>query len=120
MNAFDLIAPMSRAPSCDAWGNIRNTPVKVIEESHDDNFVKIFIYEIGGRFYYGYQIKAGKMLKQKAANINDQSFETKDLARVYGCVEIETACNSNKNTRKLFAEFKRIANAQLELFLMED
>jgi hypothetical protein len=120
MNTSILVSPADTNSTRDAWGNIRNTPVKVIEESHDDNFVKIFIYEIDGCFYYGYQIKVGKTICQKTANISDKPFGTKDLARIYGCNEVENTCNSNKNTRKLFAEFKRIANAQLELFPMED
>jgi hypothetical protein len=120
MTASVLVSPVGGNSSCDAWGNIRAAPVKTIEESHDDNFVRVFVYEIDGAFYSGWQMKVGKMIRQKAANINDRNFNTKDLARIYGCMEVETACASNKNTRKLFSEFKRIASAQLELFPLED
>lgn len=115
-----VLAPIAGNSVCDAWGNIRNDPIKIIEESDDDNFVKVFVYEIDGAFYFGYQINVGKTIRQKAANINDRSFKTKELARIYGCAEVETACNSNKNTRKLFAGFKKIKYAQPELFAEED
>jgi hypothetical protein len=120
MNASVLVAPMSDNSVCDAWGNIRAAPVKTIEESHGDNFIKVFIYEAKGAFYFGYQIKVGKTIQQKSANINDRAFDTKDLARIYGCSEAQAACGSNKNTLKLFAEFKKIKNAQPELFAQED
>lgn len=120
MNASVLTAPVSDNSLCDAWGNIRTEPIKTIEETHEDNFVKVFIYEIGGVFYFGYQLKVGKTISQKAANINDDAFDTQELARIYGCAEVEIACNSNKNTRKLFADFKRVKDAQPELFAWED
>jgi hypothetical protein len=115
-----LLTHRSTNSSCDAWGNIRIAAVKVIEETHEENFVRLFIHEVCGAFYFGYQIQVGKTVRQKSANINDRSFEKKELARIYGCMEIQSTCNSNKNTRKLFAEFNRIANAQQELFPQED
>jgi hypothetical protein len=119
MNASILALPAAVNAVCDVWGNIRADPIKIIEETHDDNFVNLFIYEIDGAFFFGYQIKVGKTICQKAANIDDETFETQELARVFGCAEIQNACNSNKNTRKLFAGFKKIKDAQLELFPLE-
>jgi hypothetical protein len=112
-----VLAPAQReCGTCDRWGNIRAAPVKVVEETRGDNFIKVLLYEVDGLFYFGYQIKVGKTLRQKAANIHGRSFGTKELARICGCAEVEVTCNSNKNTRKLFTEFKKIAGAQLELF----
>ena len=101
---------------CDAWGNIRGEPAGSTEERHGDYYVKIFIYGVDGRFYYGYQIKIGTMIRQKTANIKDRSFSTAELARSSASVEIERVCGTNKNVNKLFADFIRIRYNQGSLF----
>ena len=102
--------------ACDAWGNIRTEPAGGTEERHGDYYVKIFIYSVEGKFFYGYQLKIGTMIRQKAANIKDRSFSTAELARSACSIEIERVCNSNKNVKKLFADFIRIRYNQGSLF----
>jgi len=113
---ISLVPPAPPNAVCDAWGNIKGEPAGSIEERHCEHYVKIFIYSVDGRFYYGYQIKVGTMIRQKAANINDRNFPTAELARSSASVEIERVCSTNKNVNKLFADFIRIRYNQGSLF----
>jgi len=102
--------------SCDAWGNIQGEPFCVVAERHSDYSVKIFIYCVENRFYYGYQINIKTMIRQKTACVNDRSFGSADYARSAASIEIEKACNENKNVRKAFADFVQIRYNQGSLF----
>ena len=101
---------------CDAWGNICVEPCGQIEERHGDYFVRIFIHNFNDRYYYGYQLKIGTMIRQRVANAKDQGFSTTEIARSSASVEIERVCNTNKNVKKLFADFLRIRYNQGTLF----
>jgi hypothetical protein len=116
VRAISLVPPSPQGGSCDAWGNIRGEPSGSVDERHDNHFVKLLVYQKDGRFYYGYQIKIGTMIKQKTANIKDRSFTSEDGARGAASIEVERVCNSNKNVKKLFAEFIRIRYNQRTLF----
>ena len=111
-----LIPSAPPGESCDTWGNIQGEPLCTVEERHGNGFVRIFIFSAGGRFYYGYQISIGTMVKQKTANINAHSFGSADFARSAASIEIERICNTNKNVKKMFADFIKIRYNQGSLF----
>jgi len=107
---------MPKGETCDTWGNIQGEPICVIEERQGDWFVKIHIYCIENRYYYGYQINIKKMIKQKTACVNGQSYSSANYARSAASIEIEKTCNENKNVRKIFADFIQIRYNQGSLF----
>jgi len=113
---ISLIPSKPPGESCDTWGNIQGEPLCTVEERHGNCFVRIFIFCVNGRFYYGYQINIGTMVKQKTANINDHSFSSADFARSAASIEIERICNTNKNVKKIFADFIKIRYNQRSLF----
>jgi hypothetical protein len=118
-DAIRKISLIPAAPpdsSTDAWGNIRGAPIGGIEECHGDWFVKISVCCVDGRYYYGYQLKVGTKIKKKAANINDRSFTTAELARSSASIESERVCGRNKNVNKLLADFIRRRYNQGSLF----
>ena len=117
--AIKKISLIPHAPtdeSYDTWGNIQGEPFCVIEERHGEYFVKIFIYCVENSFYYGYQINIKTMIRQKVASVNNRSFDSVDYARSAASIEIEKACNENKNVRKIFANFIQIRYNQGSLF----
>lgn len=105
-----------KANICDAWGNLRIPPVKTIEEIHGDNFLKLFIYELDGLFYYGFQLKLGGVIRQKTANIKDVAHKTREAARITGCREIQAIGTANRSVKKVFADFSKIRYDEPELF----
>jgi len=113
---ISLIPHVPTGESCDTWGNIQGEPFSVIEERHGDWYVKIFIYRVQNRYYYGYQINIKTMIRQKTASVNNRSFDSVDYARSAASIEIERACNENKNARKIFADFVQIRYNQGSLF----
>jgi hypothetical protein len=65
--------------TCDSWGNIKTPPIKACEETHGENFIKIFVYSYSGGYLYGCQAKVEKMVRQRRPNIGQtplQSVET--------------------------------------------
>jgi len=114
--SISLIPLVPPGESCDAWGNIQGEPFCAVEERHGNSFVRILIFRAAGRFYYGYQINIGTMIKQKTANMNDHSFSSADFARSAASIEIERICNTNKNVKKMFVDFIRIRYNQGSLF----
>jgi hypothetical protein len=100
----------------DTWGNMRGEPQKLIEETHGDNFVKISIYDAGGLYCYGYQLKMGTVLRQKAANIGAAMYKTPEAARDAAGNEIAGICAGNKNSKRMFADFINIRYNQADLF----
>ena len=113
---ISLAPPEPPHEACDAWGCIRNEPVGTISEHIFEDYVKIYIYCVDSKYYYGYHIKIGTMLRQKAASINDRSFGNADHARAAASIEIESVCNTNKNVKSAFADFIRIRYNQGSLF----
>jgi hypothetical protein len=114
MNA--VIPPAEEDGAVDRWGNLRGDPQRVIDERHGDYFIKVMIYRYRDFFYYGYQLKVGTMIRQRAANVSGQVFKTPETARMAASLEIEKACAENKNVRKLFADFTMIRYSQGSLF----
>lgn len=100
----------------DIWGNLHASPTLAIEERHDGNFIRIQIYETGGVFLFGYQLKLGGVVKQKAPNTADAAFETADAARTAARKEIQLIGNANRSVRKIFAGFNKIRYNEQELF----
>jgi hypothetical protein len=100
----------------DIWGNLRGDPHKVIEETHEENTVKVFIYKVDTFFYYGYQLKVGTLLRQRAANIEALAYKTEWSAREAAGKEIEIICVGNKNSKKHFEEFTKIRYIEHDLF----
>ena len=100
----------------DTWGNLRGDPLCVIDEAHGDNFVKILIYKADGFFAYGFQLKVGTVIRQKAANIGGAVFKSEGEAREAAGIEIEAVCAANKNSKKYFAEFSKIRYIEYDLF----
>jgi hypothetical protein len=99
-----------------AFGAITLDPVKSIVESHSKNFVKIFIYECAGRFYFGYQLKVERIIRQKKANVADTSYDKADAARLAAREEIKGICGSNRFIRDILEDFVSIVYNQPELF----
>jgi hypothetical protein len=116
VRSISLIPPAPPSGSCDAWGNIRGEPDGTAEERHGEDSVKITVHYTDGRWFYGYQIKIGTMIKQKAANVKDHPFSSADFARSAASIEVERVCNTNKNVKRIFAEFIRIRYNQGSLF----
>jgi len=100
----------------DRWGNFRIAPEKTIEEIHDGNFVRVFFYQDDNKYFFGYQIKIEKMIKQKVANKNDKSYDSIEAARVNACRTIQNICTANRGARKLISNFDKIRYNQPTLF----
>jgi hypothetical protein len=100
----------------DTWGNLRGDPLKVIEEAHDGNTVKVLIYRVDDTFCYGYQLKMGTLIRQKAANIGEAIHKDEAAARKAAGNEIAAICETNKNSKKFFADFEKIHYNQYDLF----
>jgi hypothetical protein len=100
----------------DTWGNLRGDPHKVIEETHGENTIKVFIYQADGRFYYGYQLVVGTLIQQRVANIGAVAYKTEGAAREAAGKEIEIICAGNKNSKKYFDEFTQIRYIEYDLF----
>jgi hypothetical protein len=113
---FAVPPPEAESGDCDAWGNIRLDPVETIEEAHGGNFVKIFIYEYRGAYFYGFQIKIEKVVRQKAANVNDAPLKALEAARKAARGMIIRICRENHVIKRLFADFAVIGYNQPELF----
>jgi hypothetical protein len=100
---------------CDTWGNFQNEPVKIIEENHGGNFIKIIIYKYETGFYYGFQLKLDKVIRQKIANIKDTPIDTEEKARRAARYEL-TGLTSEAKLRRVFIKFDKICYNQPELF----
>jgi len=100
----------------DTWGNLRGEPVRIIDEAHGSNFVKVFIYKTGDLFAYGFQLRVGTVIRQKAANIGGATFNSEGAAREAAGVEIAAICATNKNSKKYFAEFAKVRYNNYDLF----
>jgi hypothetical protein len=103
------------AKRIDHWGNIRDIPFEMVTERHADNFVIITIYGNDCGFSYGFQLKIGRLIRQKTANIKDTIFKTADAAFSGAKSEIRRLLYSPK-MRKLSADFVNIWYNQPELF----
>lgn len=121
--------PLSSVPETeyyDQWGNLKGTPAKTIEENHAENFVKIFIYQYSSintvinhrqaDFYFGFQLRIGKLVRQKQANIADSPCRSIESARIDARNMIIDICKKNRAIKKIFADFTMIGYDQLELF----
>ncbi len=107
--------PEYARPWCDTWGNIKKEPLKTIEENHGPDFVKIFVYQAGPGFYFGYQLKLKKLILQKQANIRDVPFESDEKARRAARDELLSLADEKKIIRE-FVMFDKICYNQPELF----
>jgi hypothetical protein len=111
-----IIPPAGETEECDRWGNLRGEPYQLIDERHGDFFIRIMIYRRGEAFYYGYQLRVGTMIRQRAANMGGEAYRTPAMARMAASIEIEALCGTNKNVKKLFTDFTRIRYNQGSLF----
>jgi len=110
----------------DQWGNLKGPPVKIIDECHGDNFIKIFLYNYtsistithnrGADYYFGFQIKLEKLVRQKKANIADRPLRGVEEARQAAQNMIIDLCKRNHAIKRLFADFTVIRYNQPELF----
>jgi hypothetical protein len=104
-------------PNYDQWGNIKADPVKIIEETHGENFIKVFIYKAhGDSYFFGFQLKIDKVVRQKRANIADPHHRGPDSARAAARDMIIDICKKNHGIKRLFADFTVIRYNQPELF----
>jgi hypothetical protein len=99
-----------------AFGAITLDPMRTIVESHNKNFVRIFLYECAGRFYYGFQLKIDRIIRQKRANVADISYDEAEDARLAARNEILGICDSSRFIRDIFEDFVTIIYNQPELF----
>jgi hypothetical protein len=111
-NAISI--PESARPLCDIWGNFIN-PLKTIEQKHGNNFIKVFIYDFESRFYFGYQLKLEKLVREKKANVSDLSHDTEEKARKAARDEL-TGLATETKLKKVFITFDKICYNQPELF----
>jgi len=100
----------------DTWGNFRGAPLRSIDEVQGENNIKISIYKVGELFSFGYQLKVGTVIRQKAANIGGAIYKTEGAAREAAGKEVEAVCASNKNSKKAFADFQNILYNEYDLF----
>jgi hypothetical protein len=100
----------------DAWGNIRLQAQKVIEENHGQNFIKILIYQYNKQFFYSFQVKIEKLVRQKRANIGDPPLESTEAARAAARDQIIKICKAGHAIKKAFNDFTVIRYNQPELF----
>ena len=100
----------------DTWGNLRGAPLKLIEEAHGENLIKVLIYQVDNFFTYGFQLKVGTVIRQKVANIGGATFKSEGSAREAAGKEIEAICATNKNSKKYFTDFLKIRYTDYELF----
>ena len=110
-----LNIPESARAYCDIWGNIKKEPIEVIEENHGPNFIRVLIFAVNDRFFYGYQLKLSKIILQKQANINDKPEETKNNAKLAARDELINVAKE-KNINDIFIMFDKICYNQPELF----
>lgn len=106
--------PESARQHCDIWGNFIN-PLKTIEQNHGNNFIKVFIYSFESRFYFGYQLKLEKLIREKKANISDIPYDTEEKARKAVRDELTRLVTETK-LKKAFITFDKICYNQPELF----
>jgi hypothetical protein len=106
--------PESARPLCDIWGNF-NSPMKTIEQNHGNNFIKVFIYSFESRFYFGYQLRLEKLIREKRANVSDIFYGTEEGARKAARDELTSLATETK-LRKVFITFDIICYNQPELF----
>jgi hypothetical protein len=100
----------------DAWGNFRLQAEKVIEENHGQNFIKILIYQYNKQYFYGFQIKIEKLIRQKKANIGDPPLGSVEAARAAAREQIIELCKMGHAIKKAFNDFTVIRYNQPELF----
>jgi hypothetical protein len=112
LNAVSI--PESARPLCDTWGNFIN-PLKAIEQNHGNNFIRVFIYGFEGRFYFGYQLKLKKLIREKRAKVFDISYDTEENARKEARDEL-TSLATEAKLGKVFITFDKICYNQKELF----
>jgi hypothetical protein len=108
--------PAGETGDYDQWGNLRLQAEKIIEENHGQNFIKIFIYKYNGRFFYGFQIRIEKLVRQKRANINDPPMQSTEAAGEAARKQIIGICKTGHAIKKLFNDFTVIQYNQPELF----
>ena len=118
LGIFSPVPPPESEAGYDQWGNIKADPKKVIEEAHEENFIKIFVYNPppGEAWFFGFQLKIEKVVRQKRANINDPPLRGPDAARLAAREMIVDICKKNHAIKKIFADFTVIRYNQPELF----
>jgi hypothetical protein len=106
----------SRPNGLNQWGNLRLQAETVIEENHGQNFMKIFIYKYNDKFFYGFQVKIEKLIRQKMANINDPPLRSMEEAGAAAREQIIGICKTGHAIKKAFNNFTVIRYDQPELF----
>jgi hypothetical protein len=104
------------SPDYDTWGNIRLKAERIIEENHGQNFIRIFIYKYNEQYFYGFQIKIEKFIRQKKANVDDPPMQSTEAAREAARKQIIKLCKAGHAIKKLFNDFTVIQYNQPELF----
>jgi hypothetical protein len=100
---------------CNKWGNLTVNPIKVIEENHGHNFIKVLIYAVDGKYYYGYNLKLSKVILQKQAKIQDSPLGTDTAAWDTARSELLQLASARK-LKETFELFDKIIYNQPELF----
>jgi len=100
---------------CDKNGNFCIDPVKTIQENHNSDFIKVFIYKTESGFYYGYQLKLKKLVLEKPGNISNIPYETEEKAR-YATRDELLSLITEKQLKKAFLMFDKVCYNQPELF----
>jgi len=108
--------PVLSAMDKRASERIETEPIKIVEENHKKNYVRIFIYEVSNSFFYGYQLKVNRIIRQKKPTWADVPWMSIEAARLAAKAEIIKICKNNKMIRELFEDFTIIKYNQMELF----
>ena len=106
----------AEADQYDQWGNLKITPIKTIEENHAGNFIKIFVYEYNQMYYFSFQLKIEKLIRQRLANIDNPPMQSIEKALQAARNIITDICRKNHTTKRIFEYFTKIIYDQPELF----
>ena len=87
-------------------------PIKATEEHHGKDFVKISIFEKSGLFFYAYQIKVAKLIRQKVPQSLDEGLDSIADAISAAWREIISICSENRARRAI----SKFGYNQIELF----
>lgn len=114
LSALDNPAPPSAL--FNAFGVLTAEPLRIIEEKQKKNHVKILIYEAENAYFFGYQFKVDRLVRQKLPTISDKPLASLEEARMGAISEIRQICAHSRFVRDLFEDFTKIVYNQMELF----
>jgi len=108
--------PQPQTGANNSFGVITTEPIKIIDENHRKNHIKVSVYEMSGLFYFGYQLKVSRTIRQKIANINDTPYSSINTAIMAARKEIKQICGHSHFVKDTLEDFTSVFYNQPELF----